>query len=78
MKDFCKYKSATGRGAFTRSFGMKWAQECLEKANKIANVLQDSGPARQLVSSSLTSLGFFLGQSSPLEDRDRFDCDFLN
>lgn len=53
MKDFCKYKTATGRGAATRVFGMKWAEDCIEKANKIANFLQDSGPARQLVSSNL-------------------------
>jgi hypothetical protein len=49
MKDFCKFKTATGRGAATRSFGMKWAEECVEDGNKIANFLQDSGVARQVV-----------------------------
>jgi hypothetical protein len=49
MKDFCKFSSTTGRGAAARSFGMRWAQECVETGNKIANFLQDSGLARQLV-----------------------------
>jgi hypothetical protein len=49
MKDFCKFKPATGRGAATRSFGMKWAESCVEDGNKIAYFLQDSGTARQVV-----------------------------
>jgi hypothetical protein len=49
MKDFCKFKPATGRGAATRSFGMKGAESCVDDGNKIANFLQDSGAARQVV-----------------------------
>jgi hypothetical protein len=43
MKDFCKFASTTGRGAAARTFGMRWAQECVETGNKISNSLQDSG-----------------------------------
>jgi hypothetical protein len=49
MKDFCKFKPATGRGAGIRTSGMKWAEVCVENGNKIANFLQDSGTARNLV-----------------------------
>jgi hypothetical protein len=46
MKDFCKFKQGVGRGAAQRTFGMKWAEQCV---NTFANFMQDSGPARQLV-----------------------------
>jgi hypothetical protein len=49
MKDLCKYRPGTGRGAAERTLGMKWARQCVKDANTIANFLQDSGPARQLV-----------------------------
>jgi hypothetical protein len=48
-KDLCKFKPATGRGAATRSFSMKCAESCVDDGNKIANFLQDSGAARQVV-----------------------------
>jgi hypothetical protein len=49
MKDCCKFKPTTGRGAATGSFGMKWAEACVEDGDKIANFLQGSGAARQVV-----------------------------
>jgi hypothetical protein len=51
MKDFCKHKGATGRCAWDRMFGLKWAEKCVSNANTISNFLQDSGPARNLVRS---------------------------
>jgi hypothetical protein len=39
MKDFCKFKQATGRGAAIRTWGMQWAEVCVENGNKIANFL---------------------------------------
>lgn len=56
MKDFCKYKGATGRNAADRTFGLKWAETCVSNANTIANFLQDSGSARSLVRSLSMSL----------------------
>jgi hypothetical protein len=49
MKESCKFKQGAGRGAAQRTFGMKWAEQCVKDANTIANFIQDSGPARQLV-----------------------------
>lgn len=56
MKDFCKYKAATGPRAFARTFGMRWAQQQVEDANTIANFIQDSGQARNLVCFCLACL----------------------
>jgi hypothetical protein len=49
MKDFCKFKQGAGRGAAERTFGMKWAEQCVKDAITIANFIQDSGPVCQLV-----------------------------
>jgi hypothetical protein len=49
MKDFFKFKQATGRGAAIRTWGIQWEEVCVENGNKIANFLQDSGSARNLV-----------------------------
>jgi hypothetical protein len=57
MKDFCKYKPSSGRHAATRATGMKWAEQCVDHGNKIANFLQDSGLARQLVRKAVLRCG---------------------
>lgn len=49
MKDFTKFATGTGRGAIEKQWGLHWAQDTLAKANKIANFLNDSGPAKVLV-----------------------------
>jgi hypothetical protein len=51
MKDFCNYKAATGRNSGACTYGMRLAETCLRDANTVANYLQDSGPARNLVRS---------------------------
>jgi hypothetical protein len=51
MNDFCNYKATTGRNAGARTYGMRWAETCVRDANTVANYLQDSGPARNLVRS---------------------------
>lgn len=49
MKDFCKFKAATGPNARERTFGLRWAEDTVKKANKVANFVSDSGAAKNLV-----------------------------
>jgi hypothetical protein len=49
MKDFTVFTKGKGRNGGERTWGLPWAQETLSMANKIANFLNDSGPAKMMV-----------------------------
>jgi hAT family C-terminal dimerisation region len=45
-----------GRGALNRQWGLEWAADTLRLCNKIANFLNDSGPAKAAVQSAQVAL----------------------
>jgi hypothetical protein len=49
MKDIATYKKGTGQQARDNTFGLEWADKVVMLCHKLANYIQDSGPAKAMV-----------------------------